>query len=189
MSRKQKDPLRKMSEDEYNYLEKVSRSFSESSTRIARAKALLAVYKNCSYQEAAVHSGRRSAQAVSQLVSRFNQEGIEAINLKHGGGPVIVYGLEMRNKILDILSSPPNQKVHGTANWSLTTLQKHLEKTEIGHVSTHTLWKILHGANYSFQKDRTWIKTGVVNRKRDGKFIEVQDPDSEAKKKSDLQSI
>ena len=183
MSRKQKAPLRAMSEDEYDYLDKVSRSFSESSIRVARAKALLAVNKNYTYQEAAILSGRRSAQAVSQLVGRFNQEGISAINPKHSGGPKIVYGTERRNKILEIVSSPPDRKIHGTANWSLTTLQRHLEKSEMGHVSTHTLWKILHSANYSFQKDRTWIKTGIVNRKRGGKFIEVQDPDSEAKKK------
>ena len=75
------------------------------------------------------------------------------------------------------------------AHWSLSTLQGYLEKTEIGHVSTYTLWKILHNASYSFQKDRTWIKTGIVNRKRHGKVVEVEDPDAEAKKKSDFASL
>src|ERR1700730_1387010 len=87
MSRKRKNPLRAMSEEEYACLVKISRSLSEPSTRVARAKALLAVSQNLSYQEAATLSGRRSAQAVSQLVSRFNQEGIAALDLKHGGGP------------------------------------------------------------------------------------------------------
>ena len=185
MSRKKKDPLRAISEDEYALLEKLSRSLSEPSTRVARAKALLAVRQNFSYQEAAVLSGRLSAQAISQLVSRFNQEGIAALDLKHGGGPEKIYGPEVRNKILEIISTPPDRKRNGTATWSLSTLQKHLEKTEIGHMSTYTLWKILHDANYSFQKDRTWIKTGIVNRKRGGRVVEVEDPDSEAKKKSD----
>lgn len=189
MSRKRKNHLRAISEDEYAHLEKISRSLSEPSTRVARAKALLAVSQNFSYQEAAAISGRRSAQAVSQLVGRFNQEGMAALDLKHGGGPEIVYGPEIKNKILEIISTPPDRKKHGTANWSLSMLQKHLEKTEIGHVSTYTLWKILHSANYSFQKNRTWIKTGIVNRRRGGKVIEVEDPDAEAKKKSDFSSL
>lgn len=181
MTRKQKDPLRTLTEDECTYLKKVSRSLSEPSSRVNRAKILLEVSQKKSYQDAALSAGRRSALSVSQLVSRFNREGVKVLDLLHGGGPRIVYGTDYKQKILSIISSPPDRKKDGTATWSLTTLQKHLEKTE-GHVSTHTIWKILHNAGYSHQKDRTWIKTGIVNRKRRGKIVEVEDPDMEAKK-------
>lgn len=185
MSRKKKDPIRALSDDERGHLEKISRSSSASSARVARAKVLLAVSQGLSYQEAASQAGRRSALAVSQLISRFNREGVKAIDFKHGGRPPELYGAEIKKKILEIVSSPPDRKKDGTVNWSLVSLQRHLEKTEIGHMSTYTLWKILHNGNFSFQKDRTWIKTGIVTRKRKGKFVEVEDPDAEAKKKSD----
>lgn len=189
MSRKKKDPIRKMTEEEFIYLNQVARAFSESSSRVARAKVLLIVSDGASYQEAALRAGRRSAQSVSKLVSRFNQEGIEAINIKHAGGPSVEYGSDEKQKITNIISSPPDRKTNGTATWSLSSLQRHLEKTEMGHVSTYTLWKILHNAGYSFQKDCSWVKTGIVSRKRGGKFVEVEDVDSEAKKKSNLNSV
>jgi transposase len=189
MTRKKKNPLRVMSEEEYNYLEKISRSYTESSARVAKAKALLFVSQNFSYKDAAIFSGRHSALAVSKLIKRFNDEGILALNLRYCGGRKIIYGPDIKNKILEIVASPPQRNIHGTSTWSLSTLQKYLKKTEIGHISINTLWTILHSANYSFQKDRTWIKTGLVTRKRSGKSVEVVDPDSEAKKKSDFISL
>lgn len=181
MTRKQKDPLRTLTNDERAYLEKLSRSLSERSSKVSRAKILLEVSLKKSYKDAALSAGRRSALSVSQLVSRFNKEGVKALDLLHGGGPQIVYGTDYKQKILNIIASPPNRKKDGTATWSLTSLQRYLEKTE-GHISTYTIWKILHNAGYSHQKDRTWIKTGIVNRKRGGKIVEVVDPDMEAKK-------
>ena len=189
MSRRKKDPLRMVTEEERTYLYKVSRSLSESSSRVARAKVLLSVSDGTSYQEAALRAGRRSALAVSQLVSRFNQEGIEAINIKHAGGSPVEYGSDKRQNIIHIVSTAPDRKIHGTATWSLSSLQRYLETTEIGHVSINTLWKILHNAGFSFQKDCSWVKTGIVSRKRGGKFVEVEDVDSEAKKKSNHNSV
>jgi transposase len=181
MTRKQKDPLRPLTDNERTYLEKVCRTHTESSHRASRAKILLEVAQNKSYKEAALSAGRRSALAVSQLVSRFNRESLKALDLLHGGGPDVIYGEDYKQKILSIVSSPPDRKNDGTATWSLTALQRHLKKNEC-HVSTYTIWKILHDAGYTHQKDRTWIKTGIVNRKRGGKVVEVVDPDMEAKK-------
>jgi len=94
-----------------------------------------------------------------------------------------------RQKIINTFLSPPDRKRDGTATWSLSLLQKKLAKTEMGHISIYTLWKILHEADYTFQKDRTWIKTGIVNRKRKGVVVEIEDPDAEAKKKSNCSSV
>lgn len=181
MTRKLKDPLRILTEDERAYLEKLSRSLSEPSSRVSKAKILLEVSRKVSYKNAALSVGRRSALSVSQLVSRFNKEGIKALNLLHAGGPQIIYGSDFKQKLLEIVSSRPDRKEDGTATWTLISLQKRLKKTE-GHVSTYTIWHILHNAGYSHQKDRTWIKTGIVTRKRGGKLVEVEDPDMEAKK-------
>ncbi len=87
MSKRKKDPLRRLTEEEQNWLERISRSQVEPASHVARAKQILAVADGCNYTEAAHKSGRKSGDAVSNLVSRFNQEGMKAIMPRHGGGP------------------------------------------------------------------------------------------------------
>ena len=91
MSKRKKDPLRELSEAERKWLERISRSQAEPASHVARAKQILAVVDGYNYSEAAQKSGRKSGDAVSQLVSRFNQEGMNAIMLRHGGEPDIGY--------------------------------------------------------------------------------------------------
>ena len=83
MTRRQKDPLRPLTEEELTVLTKISRAQSEPASHVARAKALLAVASGQSYTAAARAAGRRSNDAVSQLVSRFNREGLAAIEPRH----------------------------------------------------------------------------------------------------------
>ena len=80
MTRRQKDPLRALTEEERHLLVRISRSHAEPASHVARAKALLAVADGMSYTAAAKAAGRRSGDAVSKLVSRFNQEGLAASN-------------------------------------------------------------------------------------------------------------
>jgi transposase len=107
MTKRQKDPLRPLADEEREYLERVSRSGSAPASHVARAKAILAVADGDSYTEAAWRAGRRSGDAVSNLDSRFNQEGIEAIEPRHGGGPQVVYGERERERILKEIRRPP----------------------------------------------------------------------------------
>ena len=180
MGRPPKNPLRILKNEEKTELERVSRSHTESFERVARAKALLAVKQGYTYQEAALLSGRRSDQAVSNLVLRFNQRGLDALNSLHGGGFKIIYGPKEKQQILDLVS----QKKEGESpHWSLSLIQARLEETSLGHVGRTTIWTILQDEGYSFQKNRTWVNTGKVIRKRNGKLVEVEDPDKNAKKK------
>jgi transposase len=184
MTRRQKDPLRRLTTEEREYLETVSRSYSDSASRVARAKILLAVAGGCNYTEAARSIGRRSGDAVGALVSRFNREGIAALNLRHGGGPTIVYGSEQRSKILQAMQRPPNRFSDGTATWSLSTLQRSLreQEPEFAKVSTYTVYQVLKEAGWSWQKNRSWCETGSVLRKRKAGVVRVVDPDTNAKK-------
>jgi len=79
------DPLRTLTDEERDVLTHISRSGSEPASHVARAKALLAVADGKSYTEAAHAASRRSGDAVSHLVSRFNQEGLAALAPRHGG--------------------------------------------------------------------------------------------------------
>jgi hypothetical protein len=90
----------------------------------------LAVAEGYNYTDAAHSVGRRSGDAVGKLVVRFNQEGIAALNLRHGGGPRIVYGSEQRLKILKAIQQEPDRQKDGTATWSLKILQRNLREEE-----------------------------------------------------------
>lgn len=184
MTRRQKDPLRPLSTEEREVLERISRALSDPANHVARSKALLAVADGASYTQAAQVAGRRSGDAVAQLVSRFNQEGLAAIEPRHGGGPPIAYGLEERRRILAEFERQPDREQDGTATWSLNTLQRALRTAADGlpTVSTYTIWRTLHDAGWRWQADRTWCKTGTVVRKRNGQAVEVTDPEAEAKK-------
>jgi transposase len=179
-----KDPLRPLTDEEREVLEQISRAQSEPASHVARAKALLAVADGQSYTAAARAAGRRSGDAVSQLVSRFNREGLAAIEPRHGGGPPIVYGVKERKRILAEFERSPDREKDGTATWSLTTLQRalHIAPDGLPKVSTYTILCVLHDAGWVWQKDRTWCKTGTVTRKRKGIAVEVTDPEAEAKK-------
>jgi len=115
MTRRKKDPLRPLTDEEREVLEQISRAQSEPASHVARAKALLAVADNQSYTAAARAAGRRSCDAVSQLVSRFNREGLAAIEPRHGGGPPTVYGVEERKRILAEMQRQPDREKDGAA--------------------------------------------------------------------------
>lgn len=183
MTRRKKDPLRPLTEEERTVLEQISRSHSEPASHVTRAREILAVADGKSYTDAAKAAGRRSGDAVSQLVSRFNREGIAAIEPRHGGGPQTIYGAAERECILAEARRQPDPEQDGTASWSLSTLQRALRQAADGlpNVSTYTIWVVLQEAGWSWQKNRTWCETGKVKRKRKGETVEVTDPDATAK--------
>lgn len=185
MSRQQKAPLRPLTVEERGTLTRVRRAGSERADRVARATALLAVADGASYTVAAAKAGRRSGDGVAQLVARFNQVGLTALDRRHGGGPRVQYGPAERARILREFARPPDRRQDGTATWSLTTLQRALRRAPDGlpTVSTWTILQTLWEAGYTFQADRTWCRTGTATRKRkDGAVVTVTDPDATPKK-------
>lgn len=184
MSRRKKEPLRPLSAKEREVLERLSRAQSDPASHVARAKLLLKVADGASYVEAAKAVGRLSGDAVSKLVSRFNQEGVAAVEPRHGGSPPIKYGPEEQQRIVAEFERQPDRERDGTATWSLNTLQRALRTASDGlpTVSTYTIGQALHEAGWTCQKDRKWCKTGRVVRKRKSGPVEVTDPDAEAKK-------
>jgi len=179
-----KTPLRTLSEDERDELERISRASSLPAVQVMRAKLILAVASGMSYIEAARSVGRRSDEAVSQLVSRFNWEGLEALVPRHGGGPEAKYGEAEKARILAEVKRQPDRESDGAATWSLSLLQRQLREAPDGlpEVSTYTIQKVLHEAGWSWQRDQSWCETGTVLRKRQGEVVEVTDPETEAKK-------
>jgi len=184
MPRRQKDPLRPLTPVEHAHLVRVSRAQSEPAAQVAHAKALLAVAAGQRFTDAARAAGRRSGDAVAQLVARFNRLGMVAVRPGHAGGQPLRYTVREQERILAEVRRAPDREVDGTATWSLTTLQRALRRAPDGlpQVSTSTIWGALHDAGYTWQQDRSWCETGTAVRQRKAGTATVHDPDAAAKK-------
>ena len=186
--RRPKEPLRPLTARERTILGQITRAVTERAGRVARAKAVLAVANGARFTEAAQAAGRREGEAVAHLVRRFNTEGLAALDPRHAGGPPVVYDAAARERILREFRRAPDRERDGTATWSLTTLQRALRAAPDGlpTVSTATILQTLHDAGYTWQRSRTWCRTGVVIRKRKAGVatvvVEVTDPDATPKK-------
>jgi transposase len=184
MAGQQKDPLRPLTVEERAHLDRLSRSRSEPAAQVARAKELLAVADGASYQAAARAAGRRSGDAVAQLVARFNRAGLAALGERHGGGQPKRYTPSAAERILREVRRAPEREADGTATWSLSTLQRALRQAPDGlpGISTYTIWEVLHAAGFTWGKDQSWCETGTAVRKRKSGTVTVIDPDAVAKK-------
>ena len=186
MSRCPKEPLRPLTQQERQALQRIVRSGSERADVVARTRQVLAVASGCTYGQAAAAAGRRSADAVSHLVARFNQTGLAALAPHGRGGPKPTYDASARERILAEARRTPNPELDGTASWSLMTLRRALRRAPDGlpAVSTYTIGQVLHAAGYRWLAARSWCETGRAVRKRRAGTMVVTDPDAEAKKKS-----
>lgn len=184
MSRRKNDPLREMTPEERQVLDQLSRSQTAPAVEVIRAKPLLAVARGDDYQAAAHSVGRRSGDAVSRLVARFNVEGLAASTPRHGGGRTPVYDQGIVGRILREVGRTPTPEADGTATWSLSTLRKALRSAPDGlpRISTYTLWRVLREAGYSHQRTRSWCPTGTALRRRKAGAAVVADPDAAPKK-------
>jgi transposase len=185
MSRRQKDPLRPLSDAERTTLLRLSRSQSAPAAQVARARAVLAVADGQSYTTAAQLVGRHTGDTVARWVAGFNRDGPAAVVLRHGGGHQVRYGAVEQRRILAEVARVPERARDGTATWSLTTLREALRRAKDGlpGISTYTIGRTLHTAGFTWQKGRSWCETGVVVRKRKhAGLVTVTDPDAAAKR-------
>ena len=165
-------------------MHRLSRARSQPAAHVVRARQVLAVAEGHSYTAAARLTGRRSGDAVAQLVACFNRAGLAAIEPSHGGGSPPTYGIAERERILAEFHRSPELEQDGTATWSLSTLQRALRRAPDGlpRVSTYTIWCVLHDAGWTWQRARSWCRTGVAQRVRKRGVVEVHDRDATAKK-------
>ena len=185
MSRRQKSPLRPLSDAERTSLSRLSRSQSAPAAQVARARALLAVAEGQSYTMAAELVGRATGDTVARWVAGFNRDGLAAVVPRHGGGHRVRHGEAGQRRILAEVARVPERARDGTATWSLSTLREALRRAEDGlpGVSTYTIGRSLHAAGYSWQRGRSWCETGVVVRKRKhAGLVTATDPDAAAKR-------
>ena len=181
MSKPQKEPLRKLSEQEQQELQRIVKATSERIDTVRRAKALLAVTAGLSFTQAASQAGLKSGDSVRNLVQRFNQRGLLALQIAAGRGRKPTYTPGERTSILQEQRRTPDRQEDATATWSLKTLEQSLRRKDLSRVGASTIRRVLHEAGYTFGRTRTWCKTGTAQRKRKTGVVTVHDPKAEEK--------
>lgn len=155
--------MRALTEQEKQALAHLARAGSERADVVTRARQVLLVASGRSYGQAAVATERCSYQAVSKLVSRFNRDGLTALESHGNGAPPSRYAAAARERILAETRDTPNPEQDGTASWSLMTLRHVLRQVQDGlpHVSTWTIGQALHEAGFRWSGCKT--KPGRIN--------------------------
>ena len=174
-------PLRTLTQEEEQVLQRIAKATSERVDVVKRAKALLAVKAGKPYTQAAQEAGYKSGDSVSQLVERFNQQGLAALLIAPGRGRKETYTAEDRQRILQEFERSPEREADQTASWSLMTLRKALRKQALPQVGVRTIREVLQEAGYRFGKTRTWCPTGMALRVRKAGTVTIEDPKSEEK--------
>ncbi len=182
MVQPQKDPLRALSEQEEQELQRLVKATSERLDVVRRAKALLAVAAGQPFTEAAHEAGVKSGDGVGKLVKRFNEHGLAALSIAAGAGRKPTYTSEQQARILQEVQRTPDRREDGTATWSLSTLQQALRKTGLPDIARETIRQVLHEAGYSYQHTRSWCRTGYALRKRKSGTVTTYDEQTPEKK-------
>src|SRR2546421_3957036 len=179
----QKYPLRTLSKQEERALSQIAKASSERVDTVRRAKAVLAVHAGEPFTVAAALSGFKSADSVSQLVERFNQQGLAALSIAAGRGRKPTYTSSLRQQILERLRSTPNREQDQSATWSLRLLQRALRRDLLPRIGASTIRRVLHQAGYVFGRSRTWCRTGTAVRVRKAGVVTVNDPQAQEKQR------
>lgn len=188
MAQPQKEPLRMLSKQEEQELQRLVKASSERVDVVQRAKALLWVAAGESFTNAAHQAGLKSGDGVGKLVARFNKRGLAALMIAPGRGRKPTYTSQERAVILQEVQRPPDREQDQTATWSLSTLRRALRKKHLPHIANETIRVVLHESGYSYQQTRTWCHTGYAERKRKSGTVTVYDQET-PEKKTDRASV
>ena len=94
----------------------------------------------------------------------------------------MTYTSAQQARILTEVQRTPNRGKDQTATWSLMLLRQALRKTDLPHVAAETIREVLHEHGYSYQRTRTWCRTGYALRKRKSGTVTVYDVETPEKK-------
>ena len=182
MARQQQEGLRALTAEERTTLARVERQTSGRHDEVRRAAALLAVAAGASFAAAARGAGYAGGSAVHGLVKRFNARGLAALAIAPGRGAKVTYDAATRAQVVALAQRPPDRKIDGTATWSLSTLERAVQREIAPAPKSRTIAQILRDAGSSFQRTRTWCPTGTAERKRKAGVVRVVDPLTEQKR-------
>jgi transposase len=182
MAHPQKEPLRALSQQEERELKRLAKATSERVDVVRRARVILAVASGEKFTEAAQQVGLKSGDGVGKLVKRFNAHSLGALWIAAGAGRKLTYTSQQRGRIVAELQREPDREQDQTGTWSLMTLRTALRKGVLPKVGVSTIREVLHEAGYSYQRTRSWIRTGYALRKRKSGTVTTYDEQTPEKK-------
>lgn len=182
MAPQQKERLRALTAEERATLERVRHATSGRHDEGQRATALLAVAAGVSFAAAARGAGYAGGSAAHALVKRFNARGLAALAIAPGRGPKVTDDAATRAQVVALAQRAPDRKRDGTATWSLSTLERAVQREIAPAPKSRTIAQILRDAGSAYQKTRTWCPTGTAERKRKAGVVRVVDPQTEQKR-------
>ncbi len=150
MGRRPQQPLRPLSGEEQDAVERLVKASSARRDQARRAHALDAVARGSSYIEAARHAGYRDEDSVSRLVRRFNARGLGALTIAPGRGRKITYGAGERARVVATAQRTPDREQDGTATWSLSTLERTARSEGLPRIGATTIRRMLRAAGSSY---------------------------------------
>lgn len=181
MGRPVQEDLRPLTKPEEQELQRTVKATSERVDTVRRARALLAVAAGKSRTKAS-QEANLSREAVTKVVKRFNQRGLDVLSIAAGRGRKPTYTSEQQARILAEVQRLPDRQEDQTATWSLMLLRQALRKTDLPHIAAETIRQVLHASGYSYQQNRTWCRTGYALRKRKSGTVTVYDAQTPEKK-------
>jgi len=171
-----------LSSQEEQELQRIVKASSERIDVARRARALLAIATKQSFPQAALVAGFKEARSVGKLVKRFNSHGLASLSIAAGRGGKPKYTSQQKARILAEVQRTPDRTEDQTATWSLSLLRKALRATDLPDIAHETIRQVLHEAGYTFQRTRTWCRTGYALRVRKSGTVTVYDVETPEKK-------
>ena len=141
--------------NEGNKLQNIVRR-SNDSVKLRRAQIILASAQGMSVPEIA-QVYHCSEEHIRILIKRFNEDGLDSLPRKKGGGRPPVITEEEKSMIVELALMPPAIVGCPFTTWSLRKLAQVAEERKIvKEISPEKVRQILQEAKISYQRTKTW---------------------------------
>jgi transposase len=148
--------LRAITDDEYQALQRISRSRTEAARRVERAKVVLALSAK---ERVAVIAERhqRSLPMIYQVLHRFNELGLTALDDAPKSGRPQTYNEEQRGQLLAIAQTHPQQLGLRFGHWTLDQLVHYAHEQLAITISRSQLGLLLQQEGLRWYQEKTYF--------------------------------
>ncbi len=158
--------LRTVTDDEYQALQRVSRSRTEAARRVERAKIVLAL---ASKERVAGIAQRhqRSLPMIYRVLHRFNEAGLGALEDAPKSGRPQTYSEAQRGQLIAAARTHPQQLDLGFGHWTLDRLVRYAHEQLGISISRSQLGLLLQQEGLRWYQEKTYFTERV-----DPQFVE-----------------
>jgi transposase len=109
----------------------------------------------------------RSHDTVWRVLRRFQEQGLDAVPRRHGGGPTPTLTPAAEDELLRVIDDDPHTHGIPSANWTTTSLATYLAQQTGIQVSLETIRLALHRRGYVCKRP-TWTVQHKAQEREDG---------------------